>query len=231
MDDVEAPALTPAELAAKLETAVLDPAATTESAAAVYREAAGAGARAVVVRPADVEVCARYAQPGTAVAALCGYPYGWQSTAVKVFEARDLIRRGARRIDAVVNAAKLQTREFQFVETELIQLAQACHESGAQLRVILQAHLLGEEQKLVACKIAKRSETDEAVAVMGPAKPEDEEVLLRKCPPYVKVCTFARDLDGVLKALAQGFDFVSTPAPAVLRKQYEARLESRNGEP
>ncbi|OYT68664.1 MAG: hypothetical protein CFK52_14580, partial [Chloracidobacterium sp. CP2_5A] len=93
---------------------------------------------------------------------MCSYPYGWQSTAVKVFEARDLIRRGARRVDVVVNVAKLQTREFQFVETELIQLAQACHESGAKLRAILQTQWLGEEQKLVVCKITKRSETDEA---------------------------------------------------------------------
>lgn len=229
MDHGQAPALTPAEFAARLETAIIDPAATVETAAAVYREAAACGASAVVVRPSDVEVCARYAQPHTALAALCSYPYGWQSTAVKVFEARDLIRRGARRVDVVVNVAKLQTREFQFVETELIQLAQACHEGGAKLRAILQTQWLGEEQKLVACKIAKRSETDEAVAAIGPARPEDEEILLRKCPPYVKVCTFARDLDGALNALAQGFDFVSTPAPANLLKQYEARVEALKG--
>lgn len=229
MDHGQAAALTPAELAAKLETAVIDPAATTESAAALYREAAACGANAVVVRPSDVEVCARYTQAGTAIAALCSYPYGWQSTAVKVFEARDLIRRGARRVDVVANIAKLESREFQFVETELIQLAQACHEGGAKLRVILQAHLLGEEQKLVACKISKRSETDEAVAAMGPAKPQDEEVLLRKCPPYVKVGTFARDLDTALKAFAQGFAFVSTPSPAALLKEYQARLESQKG--
>jgi deoxyribose-phosphate aldolase len=227
MDDVQAPALTPEEFAAKLETAVVDPAATTEHAAAVYREAASAGAAAVLVRPSDVEVCARYAQPGTRIAALCGYPYGWQSTAVKVFEARDLIRRGARRVDAAANVSKLQTREFQFVETELIQLAQACHEGGAKLRVILQTHLLGEEQTLVACKIAKRSETDEAVAALGPAKAEDEQVLLRKCAPYVKVSTFARDLDGALNALAQGFHFVSTPSPAAIVRLYRARLDAR----
>lgn len=229
MDDGQAPALTPDELAARLETAVVDPAATTEQAASVYREAAAAAVSAVVVRPSDVEVCARYAQPATVIAALCGYPYGWQSTAVKAFETRDLIRRGARRVDVVANIAKLQSREFQFVETEWIQLAQACHENGARLRVILQAHLLGDEQKLVAAKIAKRSETDEAVASMGPAKPEDEEVLLRKCPPYVKVSTFARDLDGALNALTQGFDFVSTPAPSALLRQYRERLEALKG--
>lgn len=229
MDHGQTAALTPEQLAAKLETAIIDPAATTESAASLYRASASCGAYAVVVRPSDVEVCARYAQPATAIAALCGYPYGWQSTAVKAFEARDLIRRGARRIDVVANVAKLQTREFQFVETELIQLAQACHENGAKLRVIMQTQLLGEEQRLVLCKIAKRSETDEAVAAMGPAKAEDEELLLRKCPPFVKVCTFARDLDSILNALAQGFGLVSTPAPAAVLKQYETRLEALKG--
>jgi deoxyribose-phosphate aldolase len=229
MDHGQAPALTPEQLAAKLETAVIDPAATTEYAAAIYREAAAAGIGAVLVRPSDVDVCVRYAQTGTTLAVLCSYPYGWQSTAVKVFEARDLIRRGARRVDVVANISKLQSREFQFVETELIQLAQACHESGARLRVILQAHLLGEEQKLVAAKIAKRSETDEAIATPGPAKREDEELLLRKCPPYVKVSTFARDLDATLAALEQGFDFVSTPSPAALLEDYRTRLDAVKG--
>jgi deoxyribose-phosphate aldolase len=229
MDDGRAEALTPEELAGKLETGVADPAATSEHAAAVYREAAAVGVAGVVVRPSDVEVCARFARPGTVLAALSAYPYGWQSTAVKVFEARDLIRRGARRVDVVANIAKLQTREFQFVETELIQLAQACHEGGAKLRVIFQSHLLGEEQKIVAAKIAKRSETDEAIAALGFATRDDEDVLLRKCPPYVKTCGFARDLDGALEAIERGFDVVSVPDPAALLGAYRERLEALKG--
>ncbi len=226
MDDGRTETLTPQEFAAKLETAFLDPFLDGQSVVQRFRKASADGLSAVILRPSDIEACVRVAtSPTTRIAALCGFPYGWQSTSVKAFEARDLMRRGANRIDVVLNVAKLASREFQFVETELIQLAQACHEKGAKLRAIFQTHWLGDEQKLVASKIAKRSETDEAIAALQPSPVADEDVLLRKCPPYVGVCTFARDLDGALKALERGFNTVVVPDPAQMLAQFQARLE------
>lgn len=229
MDHDQAEALTAEQLAARLELAILDPQATTEQVAGAYRAAAAAGLGAVIVRPSDVDVCARYASASTTIAAVCGYPYGWQPTGVKAFETRDLIRRGARRVDVVVNIGKLQSREFQYVEMELIQLAQACHEGGAKLRAIFQSHLLGEEQKLVGTKIAKRSETDEALASLDRASSEDEEVLLRKCQPFVTPVGQAKDLDSVLDALRRGFGRAIVPEPFRVLAEYRARLEALQG--
>jgi deoxyribose-phosphate aldolase len=180
------------DLASRVEVALLDPAVDEETQAARIREAAALGVAAITVRPGDVEIAARaLAGSATILAAACAFPYGLAATSVKIYEARDLLRRGARRIDVAVSLAKLQSRQFQFVEMELIQLAQACHESGAKLKAVFGTPWLGEEQKLVASKIAKRSETDLAQAAFDPTPSADEAVLLAKCPPLVDVVTHA----------------------------------------
>ena len=70
-------------------------------------------------------------RPGSIVS----YPYGFQSTAVKLYEARDLLRRGAKEIGVVIGASKLLSREFQQVQTELNQLVEACRGAAARLTV------------------------------------------------------------------------------------------------
>jgi deoxyribose-phosphate aldolase len=211
MDHVEqAPALKYQDLASRTEIALLDPGASEEAQAVQLREALALDPAVIVVRPGDVDWAARFLPPGqqTVLAAVCGYPHGSSTTAVKLYEARDLLRRGAREIHATVSIAKLQSRQFQHVEMELIQLAQACHEAGAKLKAVFEAGMLGEEQILVACKIAKRSETDMAQAAWTLAAQPGEEVLLRKCPPLVRVVGPARSEESAFAAFALGFDRV-----------------------
>jgi deoxyribose-phosphate aldolase len=60
----------------------------------------------------------------------------------------------------VLNIGKLLSRQFQFVETELAQMAEACHEGGAILKVIFENAYLSGELKIVACKISTRAGVD-----------------------------------------------------------------------
>ena len=60
----------------------------------------------------------------------------------------------------VINIGKLLSRQFQYVETELLQMAKACHESGAILKVIFENAYLTDDLKIIACKICKRAEVD-----------------------------------------------------------------------
>jgi len=226
MDHVETPELAavPGEVApppkpdpTKLELSALDAAATEETVAARIREACDAGVRAIVVRPCDLDFAARSMSGPTILAAAISYPDGAATTGVKVYEARDALRRGAREIHAVVNVGKLNSRQFQYVETELIQLAQTCHEAGAKLRAVLRTPLLNEEAKLVVSKIAKRSEVDSVLADYAEASAEDEALLLRKCPPLVEVVAHRGSAEAALRALLEeGFSGVHSPA-SVLR--------------
>ena len=94
------------------------------------------------------------------VGSVAGFPHGSSTTAVKLYEARDVLRRGAREIDLVLNIAELRSRQFQYVETELLQMAETCHKEGALLKVIFDHAWLTDELKIVACRICARAEVD-----------------------------------------------------------------------
>lgn len=225
MDHVQtAPALTPTELALKLELVLSDPGAAEEQVVDRARRAFDRGIGVVTVRPSDLDVVARYSKGQTVLGALCSYPDGSSTTSVKIYEMRDLIRRGAKEISAVVNIGKLQSRQFEHVEMELIQLAQACHESGVKFRAIYRMPLLGEEQKLVVCKISKRSEVDLAVSGFSESVLADEEIMRRKCAPFVKICLFRTELDGALNALEGDIERIVVPDPVVLVEEFTSRL-------
>lgn len=149
------------ELAGRMESMLLDPLATDEQVAQLCRDAAELGLAAVFVRPGDLDLAATQLKgSGTAVGSVCGYPHGWPTTAVKMFEVRDMLRRGAREVMAVAPVGRLVSRQFQAVESEVLQMARACHEEGARFRLVLDAGLLAEDLKLIGMKIAKRCEAD-----------------------------------------------------------------------
>ena len=91
---------------------------------------------------------------GTAVrpGAAAGFPHGSASTAVKLYEVRDLLRRGAVEIEMVIAISKMVSREFPYVQTELLQTAEACHKEGAALKVVLENAYLTDELKIIACR-------------------------------------------------------------------------------
>src|ERR1022692_2470127 len=115
----------------------------------------------VSVRPCDVDLAVRTlagspVRPGSVV----GFPHGSQNTATKLYEARDLLRRGAREIDMVVAISKLLSREFQYVQMELQQMAETCRKEGALVKVILENAYLTDELKIIACRCCERAEVD-----------------------------------------------------------------------
>ncbi|MBL0160209.1 MAG: deoxyribose-phosphate aldolase [Bryobacterales bacterium] len=163
MDQNEArPALTTYEdLAGRWDHAMVRPDLADEDIAAGCEMAESYGVACVSVRPTDVELAARLLG-GTrvAVGSVVSFPHGDATTAVKIYETRDLLRRGAKEIDMVINIGKLRSRQFQYIESELLQVSNACHESGALLKVILENAYLTEDLKVIALKICKRCEVD-----------------------------------------------------------------------
>ena len=113
------------------------------------------------VRPCDIELAVRTLE-GSPVrpASVCGFPHGSENTATKLYETRDLLRRGAKEIDMVVAISKLLSREFQHVQVELLQMSELCHKEGAILKVILETAYLTDELKIIACRCAARAEVD-----------------------------------------------------------------------
>jgi len=123
---------------------------------------------AVAVRPCDLEMAVRHLEGSPVIpASVAGFPHGSQTTAAKLFETRDVLRRGAREVSVVIALSRLLSREFQAVQTELTQIAEACHKERAALTVILENVWLNEELKIIALRCAERAEADSVSTSTG----------------------------------------------------------------
>jgi len=187
----------------------------------------------VTVRPADVDLAVRWlASSDVLVTSVAGFPHGSSTTAAKLYEVRDLLRRGAREIDAVLNIGKLLSRQFDYVETEIKQLADACHEAGALLKVIFENAYLTDELKIVACRIATAARADFVKTSTGFAPGgctlEDLRLMRRHAGPNVRVKAAGgvRTLDAALQVYQAGADRFGATATAQILEAWKARLEA-----
>lgn len=96
----------------------------------------------------DVKVCT-----------VIGFPLGANTTEVKVFEATDAISKGAQEIDMVINIAMLKDKAYDYVENEIRQIVEVAKHK-ALVKVIIETCLLTDEEKIIACELAKKAEAD-----------------------------------------------------------------------
>jgi deoxyribose-phosphate aldolase len=183
------------------------------------------------VRPCDIDLAVRTLQGGSVRAgAVCGFPHGSQNTATKLYEARDLLRRGAREIDMVMAISKLLSREFQHVQMELLQMSELCHKEGALLKVILENAYLTDELKIIACRCAERAEVDFVTTSTGFAPTGytlgDIALMRRHLPEEIGVEAAGgiRTLDQALEVYQAGCTRISTTSTAAILDEWQARL-------
>jgi len=189
------------------------------------------GVASVSVRPCDIDLAGRTLQ-GSAVKAgsVSGFPHGSPNTATKLYETRDLLRRGAKEIDMVIAISKLISREFQHVQTELLQMSELCHKEGALLKVILETGYLTDEQTIIACRCCERAEVDfvQTSTGFGPRGYTIEDVqLMRKHVPEeigIKAAGGLRTVDQVLEVYALGCTRIGTTSTAAILDEWNARL-------
>jgi deoxyribose-phosphate aldolase len=208
-------------LAGQLHHTLLDPALTNAQVVDALELAKRYRPGAVVVRACDVDLALRVLQ-GTSVrvGAIAGYPYGFQSTGVKIYEVRDLLRRGAREIGAVIGASKLLSREFQQVQTELNQLSEACRAESATLTVYWDAALLTTELQIIACTCCERAE----VGAVAASSVTDLPLLKKHLPDETTVQASAAALDEVLGLQAQGVTRFATTATTAILDAWKQRI-------
>ncbi len=209
------------ELSKAIELPLTAPELTEEAIAAGCALAKRYGLAAVIVRPADLDQAERWMAPAVALGAAVDWPHGYSTTAVKHYAVRDALRRGAREITIPMNGGKLLSRQFQYLEMELLQIVEACSEVHALLTVHLDTGYLTEEHKIVACRVVKRAGADFI------ACPDARDIpLLREYTrdrAQLKMQGVAT-LDAALDALALGCARVETANAADILELWKARL-------
>lgn len=100
---------------------------------------------------AYVKQAAEYVAGKLPICTVIGFPNGYNTTAVKVYETKDAIANGAEEIDMVINIGHLKDKRYQEIEDEIRQIHEAC--GGKILKVIIETCLLTEEEKIKMCEI------------------------------------------------------------------------------
>jgi len=85
---------------------------------------------------------------------------GQNTSAVKEFETKDAIDLGAREIDMVINVAAMKAGDIDVVRREIAQVAKVCKAHDVTSKVILETCFLTDDEKILACQIAREEEMD-----------------------------------------------------------------------
>ena len=112
----------------------------------------------VCIPPCYVKQAADYMQGRIKVCTVIGFPNGNMTTATKVFETKDAVANGAEEIDMVINIGMLKAKEYDYVLNEINEIKEAC--DGKLLKVIIEACLLTDEEKVKMCEIVNASNAD-----------------------------------------------------------------------
>ncbi|MEG1458292.1 MAG: deoxyribose-phosphate aldolase [Acetivibrio sp.] len=116
------------------------------------------GTASVCIPASFVKRAKEYVGDKMAVCTVIGFPNGYSTTAVKVFETKDALANGADEIDMVINIGAVKDKEFDFVEEEIRQIKGACGDKI--LKVIIETCLLTEEEKIKMCEVVTNSGAD-----------------------------------------------------------------------
>ena len=143
------------ELAPYIDHTLLKPEATEEQVDRLCDEAAKHHFYSVCVNSCWAEHCARrLGGTGVKLCAVVGFPLGAMDSRAKAFEARTAIANGADEIDMVMNVGAMKAKNLKLVREDMLAVRRACR-SGIVLKVILETCMLTDEEKVLACQIAK----------------------------------------------------------------------------
>jgi deoxyribose-phosphate aldolase len=209
------PADVPKDVAKYIDHTLLKPDATPTEIERLCLEAREYGFAAVCVNPPFTKMCADLLE-GTdvAVAVVVGFPLGAHTTSTKVFESEQAIVDGATEIDMVINIGALKAKRDDYVREDIRNVVEAAHRLCAIVKVIIEAALLTDEEKVRACELAKEARADyvKTSTGFGPggATVHDVELMRRTVGPGMGV-----KAAGGVKTLAQAQEMISAGATRI----------------
>ncbi len=198
-------------VAAMIDHTLLKADASLAEVETLCREAAQFHFATVCVNPTWVATCARLLR-GTPVkvTSVVGFPLGATTPDVKNYETRRALFDGAGEIDMVINVGALKSGDLRLVERDIEAVAGPCREAGAVSKVIIEAALLTDEEKVTACTLAKAAGADyvKTSTGFGPGGATVADVtLMRRVvgdQMGVKAAGGVRDLESVKAMIAAG---------------------------
>ena len=146
------------EILSKCDHTLLGQSATWDDIKSICDDGINYATASVCIPPSFVKQAKEYVKDKLAICTVIGFPNGYNTTAVKVFETKDAIENGADEIDMVINIGDLKAKKYDALLEEIKAIKAAC---GTKiLKVIIETCLLTEEEKIKMCEIVTAAKAD-----------------------------------------------------------------------
>ena len=197
------------EILSKCDHTLLLQGSTWEEIKAICDDGIKFGCASVCIPASFVKRAKDYVGERLAICTVIGFPNGYSTTAVKVFETADAIKNGADEIDMVINIGMLKDKQYDDILAEINAIKAAC--DGKILKVIIETCLLTDEEKIKMCEIVSASGADFIKTSTGfsTAGATKEDVAL-----FAKYTTNGKRIKaaGGIASLADAEDFIKLGA-------------------
>lgn len=178
----------------------------------------------VCIPPSFVKQAKEYVKDKMAICTVIGFPNGYNTTAVKVFETADAVENGADEIDMVINIGWVKAGLYDNILEEIRQIKKAC--SGRLLKVIIETCLLDEAEIIKLCKVVSESgaeyiKTSTGFSTSGATK-ETVEIMCREVEGIkVKAAGGIATIDDAKEFIALGASRLGTSRIVKILKENE----------
>lgn len=146
------------DILSKVDHTVLGQASTWDDIKALCDDGIKYGCASVCIPPSYVKKAKEYVGDKLAICTVIGFPNGYNTTAVKCFEAAEAVKDGADEIDMVINIGMLKDKRYDELLSEIKEIKKSCN--GKLLKVIIETCLLTDEEKIKMCEIVSDSGAD-----------------------------------------------------------------------
>jgi deoxyribose-phosphate aldolase len=227
----------PGSVAGLIDHTLLNADATRTQIAELCDQAGRFRFATVCVNPVWVPTAVRLLRgSGVGVCGVVGFPLGATLADVKAYEARRIIAEGAVEVDVVINLGALKSADLGLVEHDLRSVTDPCRTHGVTSKVIIEAALLSDAEKVAACVLAKLAGADyvKTSTGFGPggATVADVALMRRVVGPEmgVKAAGGIRDLAAVRALVGAGAERIGASAGvAIMREVEQERVERATG--
>ena len=215
------------EILSHIDHTLLKPFSTWEQIKQICDDAIEYKTASVCIPPSFVKPVAEAYGDKLTICTVIGFPLGYNTTAVKVFEAKEAVKEGAKEIDMVINIGALKDKKYDYVQNEIAAIKEAVGDNI--LKVIVETCFLTEEEKIKICELVTAAGADfiKTSTGFGTAGATREDIALFKkhIGPNVKMKAAGgvKTKEDLVDFLELGCERIGTSSAVAMLKGGEAQ--------
>ena len=214
------------QILSRCDHTLLSTTATWQEIKALCDDGMKYGVASVCIPASFVAQAKAYVASKLPICTVIGFPNGYATTAAKCFMAYDAVSHGADEVDMVINLGWAKEGKWDDITEEIRQIKGHC--CGKVLKVIVEACLLNDEEKICACKAVTNAEADYIKTSTGfstgGATFHDVELFAAHVGKHVKIKAAGgiSTLEDAEKFIALGADRLGTSRIVKLAKEMQS---------